>query len=47
MRQPVWLNNERVFFRLIANLRSQHIAVKSGFRPAWVETEAIRLEDES
>lgn len=30
-----------------ANLRSQNIAVKSGFRPAWVETEAVRLEDES
>ena len=30
-----------------ANLHSQNIAVKSGFRPAWVETEAVRQEDEN
>ena len=27
-----------------ANLHSQNIAVKSGFRPAWVETEAVKME---
>ena len=27
-----------------ANIRSQSIALNSGFRPAWVETEAVRIE---
>jgi len=27
-----------------ANIRSQTIALNSGFRPAWVETEAVRIE---
>ena len=27
-----------------ANIQSQNIAVKSGFRPAWVETEAVKIE---
>ncbi len=27
-----------------ANIQSQSIAVKSGFKPAWAETEAIKLE---
>ena len=26
-----------------ANIQSQNIAVKSGFRPAWVETEAVKI----
>ncbi len=26
-----------------ANIHSQNIAVRSGFRPAWVETEAVRI----
>ena len=29
-----------------ANVRSQNIAVNSGFRPAWVETEAVRIGGE-
>ena len=29
-----------------ANIRSQNIAFSSGFRPAWVETEAVRAEEE-
>ena len=28
-----------------ANIRSQNIAINSGFRPAWVETEAVKMED--
>lgn len=28
-----------------ANVRSQNIAINSGFRPAWVETEAVRIEE--
>ena len=28
-----------------ANIRSQNIAVNSGFKPAWVETEAMRIEE--
>ena len=27
-----------------ANIRSQSIALNCGFRPAWVETEAVRIE---
>ena len=27
-----------------ANIHSQNIAIKSGFKPAWVETEAIKIE---
>ncbi len=27
-----------------ANIRSQNIAIKSGFKHAWVETEAVKLE---
>ena len=27
-----------------ANIQSQNIAIKSGFRPAWVETEAAKIE---
>ena len=30
-----------------ANIQSQNIAVKSGFKPAWVETEAVRSTDEA
>ena len=30
-----------------ANVRSQNIALNSGFRPAWVETEAVRIEEAS
>jgi len=30
-----------------ANIHSQNIAFKSGFKPAWVETEAIKIEVES
>ena len=30
-----------------ANVQSQNIAFNSGFRPAWVETEAVRIEDEN
>ena len=26
-----------------ANIPSQNIAYSSGFRPAWVETEAVRI----
>lgn len=26
-----------------ANIHSQNIAVKSGFKPAWVETEAVKI----
>ncbi len=29
-----------------ANVFSQNIAGKSGFRPAWVETEAVRIEED-
>lgn len=29
-----------------ANIHSQNIAFSSGFRPAWVETEAVRIRDE-
>ena len=28
-----------------ANVPSQNIAYNSGFRPAWVETEAVRIEE--
>ena len=28
-----------------ANIRSQNIALNSGFKPAWVETEAIKIEE--
>ena len=27
-----------------ANIQSQNIAIKSGFKPAWVETEAVKIE---
>lgn len=30
-----------------ANIRSQNIALGSGFRPAWVETEAVKMEEKS
>lgn len=30
-----------------ANILSQNIALRSGFRPAWVETEAIKIEEET
>lgn len=30
-----------------ANIRSQNIANNSGFKPAWVETEAIKIEEEN
>ncbi|MBR0484453.1 MAG: GNAT family N-acetyltransferase [Oscillospiraceae bacterium] len=29
-----------------ANIHSQNIAINCGFRPVWVETEAIKLEEE-
>ena len=29
-----------------ANVQSQNIAVNSGFRPAWVETEAVKIDEE-
>lgn len=29
-----------------ANIHSQNIALKSGFRPAWVETEAMKIKEE-
>ncbi len=29
-----------------ANIHSQNIALRSGFSPAWVETEAVKLDDE-
>ena len=29
-----------------ANVQSQNIAVNSGFRPAWVETEAVKMDEE-
>ena len=29
-----------------ANIRSQNIAIKSGFKPAWVETEAVKIAEE-
>ena len=29
------------------NIRSQNIAINCGFRPAWVETEAMKITDES
>ena len=28
-----------------ANIHSQNIALKSGFRPVWVETEAIKIDE--
>ena len=28
-----------------ANIQSQNIAIKSGFKPAWVETEAVKIGD--
>ena len=28
-----------------ANIQSQNIAYNSGFKPAWVETEAIKIEE--
>ncbi len=28
-----------------ANIQSQNIAIKSGFKPTWVETEAVKIED--
>lgn len=28
-----------------ANIRSQNIALKCGFKPAWVETEAVKIAD--
>ncbi len=28
-----------------ANIHSQNIAIKSGFKPAWVETEAVKIEE--
>lgn len=28
-----------------ANIHSQNIALNSGFKPAWVETEAVKIED--
>lgn len=30
-----------------ANIHSQNIAFKSGFRPAWVETEAVKIREEN
>lgn len=30
-----------------ANIHSQNIAINCGFRPVWVETEAIKLEEEN
>ncbi|MBR1673334.1 MAG: GNAT family N-acetyltransferase [Eubacterium sp.] len=30
-----------------ANIQSQNVALRSGFRPAWVETEAHKLQQES
>ncbi len=30
-----------------ANIQSQNIAIKSGFKPTWVETEAVKIEDEN
>jgi len=30
-----------------ANIRSQNIAFNSGFRPAWVETEAVKMEEKT
>jgi len=29
-----------------ANVHSQNIAIKSGFKPAWVEAEAVKIEEE-
>ena len=26
-----------------ANIHSQNIAINSGFKPAWVETEAVKI----
>jgi hypothetical protein len=28
-----------------ANTRSQNIAINCGFRPTWVETEAVKIEE--
>ena len=28
-----------------ANIQSQNIAINSGFKPAWVETEAMKIEE--
>ena len=30
-----------------ANVQSQNVALNSGFRPAWVETEAVKMKKES
>ena len=30
-----------------ANIASQNIALNSGFRPAWTETEAVKIEEEN
>ncbi len=30
-----------------ANIHSQNIAIKSGFKPAWVETEASKIKEEA
>ena len=30
-----------------ANVQSQNVALKSGFRPAWVETEAVKIGEEN
>ena len=29
-----------------ANIMSQNIAIKSGFRPAWVETDAVKITED-
>ena len=29
-----------------ANIHSQNIAIKSGFKHAWVETEAMKIKEE-
>ena len=29
-----------------ANTQSQNIAINSGFKPAWVETEAVKIDGE-
>ena len=29
-----------------ANIQSQNIAIKTGFKPAWVETEAVKAEED-
>ena len=30
-----------------ANIHSQNIAIRSGFRPAWTETEAVKIGEEN